>query len=194
MSKSIEVKYTVNEQRKKIHPHKFTLWVALGSIIMMFAGLTSAYIVKRDQPGWTTFPIPRVFWYSTAVMLVSSLTVPMALKSFKEREMLRYRNLITATALLGILFVFLQWTGFRQLWNSGITLRGSGGGQFLYVIAGLHVAHVLAGVVALIWMFIKAFASKTRSYNPVPVELMSTYWHFVDLLWIYLFIFFSGIN
>jgi cytochrome c oxidase subunit 3 len=79
----------VNEQRKKIHPHKFTLWVALGSIIMMFAGLTSAYVVKRDQPAWTTFPIPRAFWYSTAVILLSSLTVQMSLKAFKDREMLR---------------------------------------------------------------------------------------------------------
>jgi cytochrome c oxidase subunit 3 len=184
----------VNEQRKKIHPHKFTLWVALGSIIMMFAGLTSAYVVKRDQPGWTTFSIPRAFWYSTAVILLSSLTVQMSLKAFKDREMLRYRNMLTITAVLGIVFVLLQWVGFRQIWNSGITLHGSGGGQFLYIIAGLHAVHVFGGIVALLIMVIKAFASRTRSYDSVPVELISTYWHFVDLLWIYLFIFFMAIN
>jgi cytochrome c oxidase subunit 3 len=194
MIKSIEAKDTVNEQRKKIHPHKFTLWVALGSIIMMFAGLTSAYVVKRDQPGWTTFSIPKAFWYSTAVILLSSLTIQMALKAFKDREMQRYRNLLTTTAILGILFVILQWTGFRQIWNTGITFRGSGGGQFLYIIAGLHAVHVLGGILALLVMFGKAFASKVRSYNSVPVELMSTYWHFVDLLWIYLLIFFMFIN
>jgi len=194
MIQSIEAKETVNEQRKKIHPHKFTLWVALGSIIMMFAGLTSAYVVKRDQPGWTTFSIPKAFWYSTAVILTSSLTIQMALKAFKEREMQRYRNLLTTTAILGILFVVLQWTGFRQIWNTGITFKGSGGGQFLYIIAGLHAVHVLGGILALIVMFIKAFASKVRSYNSVPVELMSTYWHFVDLLWIYLLVFFMFIN
>jgi cytochrome c oxidase subunit 3 len=194
MIKTIEANSKVNDQRKKIHPHKFTLWVALGSIIMMFAGLTSAYIVKRDQPGWTTFAIPRAFWYSTAVILVSSLTVQMAQRSFKEREMLRYRNLITATAVLGILFVILQWAGFRTIWNSGVTLKGSGAGQFLYIIAGLHALHVVAGVIALIILFIKAFGTRIRSYNSVPVELMSTYWHFVDLLWLYLFIFFMAIN
>jgi cytochrome c oxidase subunit 3 len=194
MIQSIEAKDTVNEQRKKIHPHKFTLWVALGSIIMMFAGLTSAYVVKRDQPGWTTFSIPKAFWYSTAVILVSSLTIQMALKAFKDREMLRYRNLLTATAILGILFVLLQWTGFRQIWNTGITFKGSGGGQFLYIIAGLHAVHVLGGILALLVMFVKAFASKVRSYNSVPVELMSTYWHFVDLLWIYLLVFFMAIH
>jgi cytochrome c oxidase subunit 3 len=194
MIQSIEAKETVNEQRKKIHPHKFTLWVALGSIIMMFAGLTSAYVVKRDQPGWTTFPIPKAFWYSTAVILISSLTIQMALKAFKEREMQRYRNLLTTTAVLGILFVVLQWTGFRQIWNTGITFKGSGGGQFLYIIAGLHALHVLGGILALLVMFVKALASKVRSYNSVPVELMSTYWHFVDLLWVYLLIFFMFIN
>jgi len=192
--KSIGAKDIVDEQRKKIHPHKFTLWVALASIIMMFAGLTSAYIVKRDQPGWTSFTVPRAFYYSTAIILLSSLTMQMALRSFKERAMLKYRNLITLTAVLGVVFILLQWIGFKTIWNSGITLKGSGGGQFLYIIAGLHVVHVLAGVIALIVMFIRAFASKVRSYNSIPVEVMSTYWHFVDLLWIYLFIFFLGIN
>jgi len=190
----IEANIKVNEQRKKIHPHKFTLWVALGSIVMMFAGLTSAYIVKRDAPGWTTFSIPRAFWYSTGVMLLSSVTVQMALKAFKEREMMRYRNLITLTAFLGVAFVALQWIGFKSIWNGGVTLKGSGGGQFLYIIAGLHALHVLGGIVALIILFIKAFASKVRRYNSIPIELMSTYWHFVDLLWIYLFIFFIGIK
>ena len=190
----IEANIKVNEQRKKIHPHKFTLWVALGSIVMMFAGLTSAYIVKRDAPGWTTFSIPRAFWYSTGVMLLSSLTVQMALKAFKEREMMKYRNLITLTAFLGVAFVALQWIGFKSIWNSGVTLKGSGGGQFLYIIAGLHALHVLGGIIALIILFIKAFASKVRRYNSIPMELMSTYWHFVDLLWIYLFIFFMGIK
>ena len=190
----IEANIKVNEQRKKIHPHKFTLWVALGSTVMMFAGLTSAYIVKRDQPGWTTFPVPRAFWYSTVTILVSSVTIQMALKAFKDREMMRYRNLVTLTAFLGVAFVVLQYEGFKSIWNTGITFKGSGGGQFLYIIAGLHAAHVLGGIIALIIMFIKAFASKIRRYNSIPIELMATYWHFVDLLWIYLFIFFIGIK
>ena len=181
----------VNEQRKKIHPHKFTLWVGLASICMMFAGFTSAFVVKRDAAGWTTFSMPRAFWYSTATILISSLTMQVALRSFKEREMMRYRNLLTVTAVLGVLFMLLQWAGFRELWHSGITFRGSGGGQFLYVIAGLHVVHVLGGVIALLAMVGRAYVSKVRSYNVIPVEVMATYWHFVDLLWIYLLIFFT---
>jgi cytochrome c oxidase subunit 3 len=180
----------VNEQRKKIHPHKFTLWVSLASIIMMFAGLTSAYVVKRDAAGWTTFSIPKAFWYSTATILLSSLTIQTALRSFKEREMLRYRNLLTVTSILGILFMLLQWVGFREIWHTGITFKGSGGGQFLYIIAGLHLAHVLGGEIALLVMLARVYVSKVRSYNSVPVELIATWWHFVDLLWIYLLIFF----
>ncbi len=194
MIQSIEVKENVNQQQKKIHPHKFTLWIGIGSIIMMFAGFTSAYIVKRQQPGWTTFDIPRAFWYSTAVILLSSLTIQMALRAFKDREMLKYRNFITASIVLGIAFITLQVLGFSQIWKGGVTFSGSGAGQFLYVIAGLHALHVLGGVIALIVMFFKAFSSRIRSYNSIPIEVASTYWHFVDVLWIYLFIFFLAIH
>ncbi len=179
------------QQRKKIHPHKFTLWVAIGSIIMMFAGLTSAYIVKSNQAGWQSIEMPRMFWYSTGTILLSSIVMQMALRSFKQRVMNHYRLLIGATFLLGVVFVILQWIGFRQLWNSGIQFKGSsGGGQFLYVIAGLHALHVFGGVIALMVMFIKAFLGRTKLYGSVPVEMMATYWHFVDFLWIYLLVFF----
>lgn len=190
MINSIEATNTVSEQKKRIHPHKFTLWVAIGSIIMMFAGLTSAYIVKRDQPGWTTFDMPRTFLLSTAVILLSTLTMQISLKSFRERKMDRYRGFITVTAILGLVFVVLQWIGFTQIWDSGVTFRGSGAGQFLFVIAGLHALHVIGGVIALLVMFIKAYRTNVRSYNIVPVEVVSSYWHFVDILWIYLLIFF----
>lgn len=182
-------------EQKRMHPSKFTLWVAIGSIIMMFAGLTSAYIVKSSQAGWREIVLPTVFWYSTAAILLSSLTVQMALRSFKQREMSRYRILIAVTFLLGTLFVVLQWIGFRQLWDSGVQFKGaSGAGQFLYVIAGLHAVHVIGGVIALLVMFIKAFFGKSRNYSSTPVEVAATYWHFVDLLWIYLVVFFTWIG
>src|SRR5438477_12652115 len=178
-------------QRQRIHPHKFTLWVAIGSIIMMFAGLTSAYIVKSNQAGWQNIEMPKIFWYSTATIVLSSFVMQMALRSIKQRDINQYRLLIAATFVLGVAFVALQWLGFQQLWNSGVQFKGSsGGGQFLYVIAGLHALHVFGGVIALGVMFIKAFLGRTKLYGSVPVELMATYWHFVDLLWIYLLVFF----
>jgi Heme/copper-type cytochrome/quinol oxidase, subunit 3 len=179
----------VSTQRKKIHPHKFTLWVGIGSIIMMFAGLTSAYIVKGSLPGWSSVTMPQIFYYSTAVMLLSSLTMQWALKAFKERGMHQYRWMITATMLLGFGFITMQIAGFMQLAET-VKLQGSGAGQFLYVIFGLHALHVLGGAIALLIMFARAFSARVRNYNAVPVEVMSTYWHFVDLLWIYLFVFF----
>ena len=179
----------MTEQRKKIHPHKFTLWVAIGSITMMFAGLTSAYIIKRNQANWITFNLPVVFWYSTAVIIASSVTLLLAKKAFDNREMSKHRQFLIATLVLGILFIALQIVGFSQLWKSGLTLTKNVSISFLYPIVGLHAVHVIAGVIALVVMFLKAFSTKSRSYSAVPIEMMSTYWHFVDLLWIYLFIF-----
>lgn len=176
-------------QKNKIHPHKFTLWVGIGSILMMFAGLTSAYIVKRNQAGWVTFNLPVAFWYSTAVIILSSLTLFMASKAFKERQMSRYRILSAVTLGLGVLFIGLQFIGFKQLWSVGVTFTGNVSYSFLYAIVGIHAVHVLGGIVTLIVMSLRAFNSKIKSYSTVPVELISTYWHFVDILWIYLLIF-----
>lgn len=178
------------EQKKKMHPHKFTLWVAIGSIIMMFAGLTSAFIVKSQQDGWVNVAVPKVFWLSTAVIIISSVTIMMALRSFKQREMQQYRMLTGVTFLLGITFLVLQWIGFQQLWDQGITFKGGNAGQFLYVIFGLHALHVIGGVIALLVIFIKAFAGRTKLFSSVPIEVASIYWHFVDLLWLYILIFF----
>lgn len=179
----------VMEQRKKIHPHKFTLWVGIGSLVMMFAGLTSAYIVKRNQANWQTFDLPQLFWYSTAAIVLSSVTIYLAQQSFKQREMQKYRRLLVVTLILGVLFIVLQSMGFQQLWAKGITLQSSVSYSFLYVIVGLHAAHVLGGIIAMLVLFAKAFSSKKRIYNSIPVELVSTYWHFVDMLWIYLLVF-----
>jgi len=179
----------VIKPKNKIHPHKFTLWVGIGSIVMMFAGLTSAYIVKRNQANWQTFDIPIAFWYSTVLILISSLTLHLSLKSFKEREMKKYRMLMLSTLILGVLFIVTQYLGFKSFWNSGMTLQAGVSFSFLYVIVGLHAIHVIGGVIALIVMSLKAFSTKTRNYSVVPVELICTYWHFVDILWIYLLIF-----
>lgn len=184
----------ISEQKRKIHPHKFTLWVAIGSILMMFAGLTSAYIVKRSQASWLMIEIPMMFWYSTATILASSVTVQLALKALKKREMINYRRLLLVTAVLGVLFIVLQVAGFSQFAAQDIRLVGAGSNasySFLLAISGLHGVHVLGGVVALIVIAIRALNSSTRSYSSVPLEIAATYWHFVDALWIYLFIFFT---
>ncbi len=181
-------------QRKKIHPYKFILWVAIGSIIMMFAGFTSAYIVKREQPGWIGFSMPVIFWYSTGVMLLSSILMQLSVSAFKNRDMGKYRNLLGGTTLMGIVFIVLQVAGYWQLNRMGVKVEGSGGGVFFIIIFGLHALHVLGGLITLLVLFLRSLSSSRRSYNAVPVEVAATYWHFVDVLWLYLFIFFMLIQ
>jgi cytochrome c oxidase subunit III len=181
-------------QRNKIHPHKFTLWVAIGSIIMMFAGLTSAYIVKRSQVNWVMLEIPKIFWISTITILLSSVTVQLAVRAFRERNMILYRRMLSATAILGLAFLVLQVLGFLQYKALDIRLIGAGSNasySFLLAIASLHALHVFGGVIALLIIARKALGIRKRSYSSVPVEVMATYWHFVDILWIYLILFFS---
>lgn len=181
----------------RIHPHKFTLWVGMGSIIMMFAGLTSAYVVKKNQSNWLEFNLPQVFWYSTFVILLSSLTIHLTVKAFKAREMGRYRLLVTLTASLGVLFLALQLLGFRELQSSNIALIGpksNSAASFLFVITGLHMLHILGGVIVLLIIFARAYAVKVKNYSSLPIEMAATYWHFVDVLWIYLFIFYNWIG
>ena len=179
------------EQHKKLHPHKFTLWVAIASIMMMFAGLTSAFIVKSNFTGWRTIVLPKVFWISTLLILASSATMYFALKAFRNRQMQHYRALMAATMFLGVLFILCQILGFQDLWAHNIKFRGSSGaGQFFYAITGLHALHVVGGIAALAVLLVKSWVGQTKFYGAAPVEVMSIYWHFIDILWVYLMIFF----
>ena len=184
----------MKQEKKRIHPHKFTLWIALTSIIMMFTGLTSAYIIKRNLANWITFELPTIFWYSTAVIIISSITIILSRNYFRQRQMKQYRIWLAITLVLGISFVLMQYIGFTQLWHSGITLTKNVSFSFLYILVGLHALHVIGGIVALIIILVKAYSIKVKNYNIVPVDLMNTYWHFIDILWIYLLIFLSMIR
>src|SRR5450432_4251801 len=148
----------MNEEKNRIHPHKFTLWIGLAGIVMMFAGFTSAYIVKRNLANWITFDLPKIFWYSTVVIIFSSLTIILSRNSFRQREMKQYRLWLVVTLLSGIAFVCMQYIGFSQLWRHGITLTRNVSFSFLYIIVGLHALHVLAGVIALTIILAKAFS------------------------------------
>ncbi len=184
----------MKEQKERMHPHKFSLWIALASIIMMFTGFTSAYLVKRNMANWTTFELPLIFWYSTAVIIISSITIIVSRNYFRQREMKKYRLWLGVTLVLGTAFVCMQYIGFSELWHSGVTLTRNVSFSFLYIIVGLHALHVVGGVIALIILLIKAYSAKRKNYSIIPIDLMSTYWHFVDILWIYLLVFLSVIR
>jgi cytochrome c oxidase subunit 3 len=177
-------------ERRKIHPHKFALWVAMGSIAMMFAGLTSAYIVRQAQGNWVYYHLPNVFTISTVAILLSSVTMILGVRAFKQRKMPQYRVLVTATLVLGILFMALQWVGFKQLYASNVRVDGNPSESFLFIIAGLHLLHIAGGIIALLIVFFRAFRTHVKVYNTTGLEIVASYWHFVDVLWIYLFVFF----
>jgi cytochrome c oxidase subunit 3 len=160
----------------------------------MFAGLTSAYIVKRSQSGWVMLEIPILFWVSTVTILLSSVCIHLALKNFRKRNLERYRQLLLLTLLLGIAFLVMQVSGFYMYREMDIRLTGAGSNashSFILAIAGLHGIHVLGGIVALAYIAFKSYSVSRREYNIVPAEIIATYWHFVDLLWLYLIVFFN---
>jgi len=192
-------------QRKKIHPQKFAMWIAIASIAMMFAGFTSGYMVRKAQDNWRFFHMPVIFWVSTACIILSSVTLVMGVKAFKERRMQQYRTLVTSTLLLGVLFGVCQAFGFYQLYHqpqlvniSGtveqvaktVRVDGNPSESFLFIITGMHLLHILGGIIALLIVFFKAYRTNLKVYNATGLEIVATYWHFVDILWIYLFVFF----
>ena len=175
----------------RFHPLKLLIWLAIASIIMLFAAFTSAVLVREAQGDWLRFHIPFIFWVNTAIIILSSVTMHWAVKSFRKYRLRQYRLAITSTFLLGCLFLVGQYIGWVQLAEGGIKLAGNPSGSFLRVTTYTHAAHIAGG---LIIMLIGVFRAFFRPYNPnrlVYVEIIATYWHFVDILWIYLFVFFQ---
>jgi cytochrome c oxidase subunit 3 len=182
---------------QRIHPHKFVMWVAIGGIVMMFAGLTSAYIVKKNQSSWLQFDLPIEFYYSTAVIVLSSITMFLSARAIKAEKLSQYKTMISITAALGIVFILLQYLGFKDLQAKNIAIvgpRSNSAASFLFVITFLHMVHVLGGVVALIVFWVKAIRDRVTNSSLMSVEVLGTYWHFVGVLWIYLFLFYNWIG
>ncbi|MFN3940426.1 MAG: heme-copper oxidase subunit III [Chitinophagales bacterium] len=195
---------TIIHSRYIIHPYRFNLWLAIVAMVMMFAAFTSAYIVKKGNVSgaeWNMSALPQMFTFSTIVIVFSSALMHVAYLSFRRNNIYLYRLFITLTCLAGIAFLTMQMAGWMQWTNKGVTLTTGIAGAFIYIISGAHFLHVLGGVIALIVFSVKSF---TRLKNPVDsimenidpnrqvgVSILATYWHFVDILWLYLFFFFQ---
>lgn len=182
---------TVAQQPQRIHPHKFALWLGIASIMMLFAAFTSAFIVRAGADNFTSFRIPNIFWVSTALLAMSSVSMYWAVRSFKKYNYTNYKIGLALTLLLGSAFAVCQYYGWFALASIGVFLDGNPSGSFVYVISFVHVAHVVGGLVGLFVSFVR---SLFRPFNPnrlVKVQLLATYWHFVDVLWIYLILFFQ---
>jgi cytochrome c oxidase subunit 3 len=169
----------------------FALWAAMGSIVMMFGSLTSAYIVRQAAGNWLEFRIPDIFYTSTIVILLSSVTLHASYLSFRKGKENLYKALLPVSLVLGILFIILQYQGWMELYNIGVALDGNPGGSFFYVISGIHAAHVVGGIFALLVATLHAYTLpfKSTERRRRRFQLVLHYWHFVDFLWLYLFLF-----
>jgi cytochrome c oxidase subunit III len=168
------------------------LWVALVSIIMMFAGLTSAYVVRMAEGNWQYIQLPMMFYFSTAIILLSSLTMNMAMAAAKKNAFSSVSKYLFITLALGIAFGFFQFSGWKGLVAQGIYFSGSQAspsGSYLYVLSGLHLAHVAGGLIVLTIVGIKSLRGAYNSESYQGLKLSAIYWHFLDILWLYLFLF-----
>lgn len=180
-------------KRNKIHPKKFALYASCASIVMLFASLTSGYIVRQSQGNWVEFALPPSFYISTLCIVCSSLMIHLSYIFFKKNATVLYRSLLIATFLLAIGFCVYQYFGWMEIRDiSGLPLGANPSADFVYVLTMLHVAHVFGGMVVLLTALFHAFylthrVTKTRLLR---FELSMIYWHFVDFVWLYLLLFF----
>jgi cytochrome c oxidase subunit III len=173
--------------------YKLLLLFAIISMIMMFAGLTSAFVVSKSRVDWLKdFQLPSAFFYSTAVIIGCSVTFHLAKKAIQKDNQKATTSFLLATLALGILFVILQFVGFGQIVANGYYFTGAQSSittTFLYIVTVVHLLHLAGGLIALLIIIYKQLKNKYNSTQTLGIELGAMYWHFLDLLWIYLFLF-----
>ena len=167
---------------------KVGLWVFLGSLTMLFAAFTSAFIVRRAGTDWAPLPVPSVLWLNTLVLLASSVTVEMARRAFQTWRPLAFRKWMLVTFLGGAAFVAGQVVAWYQLAGQGIFLQSNPHSSFFYVLTGVHGAHVVGGLFALLYVLARSWRYQLTPGASSAPALCATYWHFVDAVWIYLFV------
>jgi cytochrome c oxidase subunit III len=186
------IKFQEENKSVAIHPKKFALWLFIVSIVMIFAAMTSAYIVKKSDGGWLEFKLPVIFYVNSAIILLSSFTIQWAYFQAKKDNLENLKWGILATAILGIAFLAGQFIAWDHLSAMGIffgNYKGNPAGEYLYILTGLHGFHLITGLVYLIIVLFSTFTYKIHSKNLLQLEMCATYWHFLDGLWIYLFVF-----
>ncbi|HMJ67767.1 MAG TPA: cytochrome c oxidase subunit 3 [Cyclobacteriaceae bacterium] len=181
----------VEESKKplQMHPKKFGMWLFLGSVLMLFASLTSAYIVRRADGNWTAFDLPALFYMTTVVILLSSVTMQWAYFAAKKDNHSTVSLMLTLTFILGVLFLIGQFYGWKELVFDRVYLVGNPSGSFVYVLTGLHGAHIISALVYLLIVLVAARRLKVHSGTIATIEMCATYWHFLGGLWLYLFVF-----
>jgi cytochrome c oxidase subunit 3 len=182
---------TIEEKNKRAK--KMMLWFAIISLIMSFAAWTSAFIVSSSRPDWLKdFQLPDSFVISTIVIMISSLSFILAKRALKRQNQKATTIWLLVTLLLGAIFIFNQFNGFQQIINQGYNFTGPTSNvtmSYIYLIAMVHILHVIVGLICLLVVIYNHFKQKYQTENMLGFELAATFWHFIDILWIYLFLF-----
>jgi cytochrome c oxidase subunit 3 len=168
---------------------KFGLWLFLGSVFMLFMSLTSAYIVRQADGNWTVFDLPSLFWLTTVVILLSSVTMQWAYFAAKKDNQSTTQLMVTLTLILGVVFLVGQFYGWKQLVFDKVYLVGNPSGSFVYVLTGLHGLHIISALVAVAILLVSVSRRKVNPRSMLGIEMCATYWHFLGVLWLYLFVF-----
>lgn len=177
------------EETLSMNPRKFILWLFIVSIVMLFAAMTSAYLVRRAEGNWLEYDIPVVFSYSSVVLLISSLTMHWAYTSAKKDNFSSLKTAITITFALGIVFLYMQFQGWVELVKQKVFFVGNPAGSFMYIFTGLHAFHLISGLTVLVFALVASFRLRIHAKSLNQIEIAATYWHFLDILWLYLFFF-----
>ena len=168
------------------------LYIAMGSMVMLFGGLTSAYVVRHAEGNWLKFELPLPFYFSTAFILLSSVLINMSVSAAKNNKYALVQKALLLTFLAGLSFMICQFMGWSQLTAQKVFFAGkdsNASGSFFYVLTGLHLAHLFGGMIYLLAVNIQSLKKKYNAQNYLSLQLCATYWHFLDGLWIYLFFF-----
>ena len=192
MSKQLTSEMKIVEEPKQtraMHPKKFAMWLFLASVMMLFASWTSAYIVRQAEGNWLYFDLPALFYYTTGIIIISSITMQWAYFSARQDNIERVKSLVTATSVLGILFLVGQVFAWSELISNSVYFVGNPSGSFVYVITGFHGLHIISAVVFLLIVLRSAAKERIHSKNMAQMEMCTTYWHFLGGLWVYLFVF-----
>jgi cytochrome c oxidase subunit 3 len=171
-------------------PRRFStaITICMISILMFFMALASAFLVLRHSSEmWVTVYLPRILWFNTLILLGSSFTLERARSRLALRDVLGFRRLWFATTLMGFVFVGGQLVAWRQLVAQGVYIASNQGSSFFYIFTGAHAVHLLGGVAALLFVALRNFEKSQISIS-IAAEITSYYWHFMDGLWVFLFV------
>ncbi|WP_164109280.1 MULTISPECIES: heme-copper oxidase subunit III [Sphingobacterium] len=178
------------EQSRKAK--KFNLWLGIIGMFMMFAALSSGFIVYTASgvdKGIKTI-LPQAFIYSTLTIIVSSITLHLAYAAAKVGNIGKQKLLLLFTVILGIVFFVLQVQAWKVLTSQGVYFINNNASQsFIYIFTGLHLLHIVAGIFVLLRALLGAIRGIPQGDNVFRMDLAAVFWHFLDLLWIYIYVF-----